>query len=318
MISDATIATYNAALNALARDLGYEVQLLYPDGYHWLANSEQVINVLKTMLPTTQNNKLFAIKYALNLADAPSEIHKPYTEYIGVVKDILAKSKAEKTKTDREEANWMEKADLEIILEDLKKNLPLKINNMEQYRNVMKYLVLKIHIETPLRNDLADAKIYLDPSNEDLQEIATNDDYNYILAISPGSAKYINNQYKTKKKYKQINIDFSPRLAFDLFHYAKEIIEYTSVAVIDPKGVETTNNLFLVNNERDKMNRNSYTKFMKTIFAPYEKKIASTMIRHIIVSDVYKLDKQQEDEKKELARVMGHSQSMAYGHYAKV
>ena len=317
MISDATVTTYNSALNALARDLGYEVELLYPDGYHWLANSEQVINVLKTMPYTTQNNKLFAIKYALNLADAPSELYTPYTDYVGVVKDALAKSKAEKTKSDREEANWMEKADLEIILEDLKKNLPLKINRMEQYRNVMKYLVLKIHIETPLRNDLADAKIYFDPNNEDLEEIATNDNYNYILVISPVSAKYINNQYKTKKKYKQINIDFSPRLALDLHHYAKEIIEYTSAAVIDPKQVETTNNLFLVNNERDKMNRNSYTKFMKTIFAPYEKKIASTMIRHIIVSDVYKLDKKEESVKKELARVMGHSQAMAYDHYAK-
>tara|TARA_R110000822_G_scaffold150752_1_gene289850 strand:- start:1254 stop:2066 length:813 start_codon:yes stop_codon:yes gene_type:complete len=267
---------------------------------------------------TTQNNKLFAIKYALNLADAPSELYTPYNDYILVVKDAIVQSKADKTKTDREEANWMEKADLEIILEDLKKNLPLKINRMEQYRNVMKYLVLKIHIETPLRNDLADAKIYFDPNNEDLEEIATNDNYNYILVISPMSAKYINNQYKTKKRYKQINIDFSPRLALDLYQYARDIIEYTSAAVIDPKQVETTNNLFLVNNERDKMNRNSYTKFMKTIFAPYEKKIASNMIRHIIVSDVYKLDKDEEAEKKELARKMGHSQATAYGHYAKV
>jgi hypothetical protein len=318
MMSDATIAVYNSALNALARDLGYEVVLLYPDGYHWLADSEKVINVLKTMPYNTQNNKLFAIKYALNLTDAPNEIYEPYLEYTGVVKDAIASAKADKAKSDKEEANWMEKEDLEIVVEDLKKNLPLKINRMDQYRAVMKYLVLKIHIETPLRNDLADAKIYLDPNNDELYEIANNDNYNYILAISPTSAKYINNQYKTSKKYKQINIDFSPRLSFDLFHYAKEIIEYTADALLDPKGSEMTNNLFLVNNERDKMNRNSYTKFMKSIFAPYEKKISSTMIRHIIVSDLYDLNKEKEAEKKELARVMAHNPITAYIHYAKV
>ena len=254
----------------------------------------------------------------MNLTDAPNEIYEPYLEYTGVVKDAIASAKADKAKSDKEEANWMEKEDLEIVVEDLKKNLPLKINRMDQYRAVMKYLVLKIHIETPLRNDLADAKIYLDPNNDELYEIANNDNYNYILAISPTSAKYINNQYKTSKKYKQINIDFSPRLSFDLFHYAKEIIEYTADALLDPKGSEMTNNLFLVNNERDKMNRNSYTKFMKSIFAPYEKKISSTMIRHIIVSDLYDLNKEKEAEKKELARVMAHNPITAYIHYAKV
>ena len=318
MISQNTINVYNSALKALARDLGYEAELLYPDGYHWLSDSEKVINVLKTMPPTTQNNKLFAIKYALNLTDAPPKIFKPYDDYIAIIKDELSKAKADKVKTEKEEANWLEREDLQIIVDDLKKNLPLKINTMNNYRNVMKYLVLRIHMETPLRNDLADAKIYFDPDAKQIEQIALDRKYNYILVIAPTKAKYINNQYKTKALYDQININFSESLSYDLFHYAKEIIEYTAVAVIDPKQVETTNNLFLVNNERDKMNRNSYTKFMKSIFAPYEKKISSTMIRHIIVSDVYKLDKEKEEEKKELARKMGHSQATAYQIYAKV
>lgn len=320
MISQNTINVYNSALKALARDLGYEAELLFPDGYHWLSDSEKVINVLKTMPLTTQNNKLFAIKYALNLAEAPTQIFKPYNDYIDIIFKEIKKRQADKAKTEKEEANWLEKEDLQIIVDDLKKNLPLKINTMNNYRNVMKYLVVRIHMETPLRNDLADAKIYFDPDAKQIEQIALDKKYNYILVIAPTKAKYINNQYKTKAIYDQININFSESLSYDLFHYAKEIIEYTAGAVLDPKDkeMETTDNLFLVNNERDKMNRNSYTKFMKSIFAPYEKKISSTMIRHIIVSDVYKLDKEKEEEKKELARKMGHSQATAYQIYAKV
>jgi hypothetical protein len=57
---------------------------------------------------------------------------------------------------------------------------------------------------------------------------------------------------------------------------------------------------------------------MKSIFAPYEKKISSTMIRHIIVSDLYDLNKEKEAEKKELARKMAHSLNTASTYYAKV
>ena len=58
--------------------------------------------------------------------------------------------------------------------------------------------------------------------------------------------------------------------------------------------------------------RNYYTKFMLRTFKKTGKAISSTMIRHSIVSDVYKIDKAQE-----LADVMGHSVAMAQQVYAK-
>jgi len=308
MPSESSIRVYNSTLNSLARDLGYDVQLLFPDGYEWLKDYKKVWKVIQMSTSLhTQNTKLFAVKYALELADAPLSYSAHYTKYISEVKEKLDAKYADNKKSQKEEANWLKVEDLENILEDLKKKLPRHINSMTDYKNVIKYLILKIHLETPLRNDLADAKIYLDPTKDEMKEMDENDDYNYIIVDSKDNkATFINNQFKTKKQFGQNKIDWSLDLAKDLKDYASEIIAYTD------------DHDFLVNNEKEKMNRNTYTKFMKTIFAPYGKDISTTMIRHIVVSDVYDLKEEEENQKKELAKNMGHTTYTARRIYAKV
>jgi len=308
MPSESTIRTYHSSLNSLARDLGYDVQLLFPDGYEWLKDYKKVFKVIQ-MSPSlnTQNTKLFAVKYALEMADAPLSYSANYTKYIGEIKEKLDAKYADNKKSQKEEANWLKVDDLVDILEDLKTKLPRHINSMTDYKNVIKYLLLKIHLQTPLRNDLADAKIYLDPTKDEMKEIDANDENNYILVDSmENKATFINNQFKTKKQFGQNKINWTSDLAKDFNEYAGEIIAYTD------------DHDFLVNNEREKMNRNTYTKFMKTIFAPYGKDISTTMIRHIIVSDVYDLKEEEENQKKELAKNMGHTIHTARRIYAKV
>ena len=66
------------------------------------------------------------------------------------------------------------------------------------------------------------------------------------------------------------------------------------------------------------MTPNNYTKFVKSIFTDYDKNISTSMIRHIIVSDLYDLDKETESSKKELAYKMGHTTNTASTIYAKI
>lgn len=309
MLSDSTLKVYNSSLSCLARDLGFEAQLLYPDGWKWLDEHEKVYNLIKlSKSPNTRNTRLFAIKYLLDLNEAPQELIDIYTGYTLEVKAEIEHNYEDHKKSEKETENWLTLKELEEILHDYEKKLPKHINSMDDYKRVMKYLILKIHMHVPLRNDLADAKIFNNPTAQQLEDIDKNRDINYII-IDGEKAFYINNQYKTKKKYGQNKVAFNEYVSKDLVDYAKEIIEYTP------------DNDFMVNNDRSKMNRNSYTKFVKSIFAPYDKNLSTTMIRHIVVSELYDLKEEDIDKdtkKKELAKNMGHSQFIANKVYAKV
>jgi len=300
--SQSSIKQYTAALNSLARDMGYPT---IPEGYQWLKDAHKVYEVIKNSYASynTRNNKLFAIKYYLDIYDAPPEILLEYEDYISEVKEAIEEQRADNKKSQKEEDNWLSKDQLITILKELEKKTKRGITNMTDYRNVMRYLLLKIHIETPLRNDLADAKIFRDPDEDDIKD--TN--YNYIVLDSKNkTATFIGNVFKTKKTHGQIKFNWSKDIYNELNHYYNDII------------AQNVENYFIVNQNGDKMTPNNYTKFMKSIFTDYDKNISTSMIRHIIVSDIYDLDKEKESNKKELAYKMGHSQQTAQSIYAKI
>jgi len=304
-ISETTVKTYNSALNALARNMGYDTSLMYPEGWHWLKNHKRVWKVIQlSESPHTQNTKLFAIKYILELNDdAPTELLLHYEDYISVVKEKISEIYAKNRKSVKQEENWLTKAELDEVLNALEKKVKRSFDNRTDYKNVMKYLILKIHLQTPFRNNLSEAKIYMDPTKEDLADTT----YNYIvLDSSDNSAVFIDNNYKTKNKYGQRTIIWSDEIAKELFHYYHDIIAFNK------------DHFFLTNNNDEKMTPNNYTKFLESIFRESGKKVSSTMIRNIVVSDLYALDKEDEEKKDLLAHNMGHSRNTAQKIYAKI
>jgi len=300
-VLESTIRTYTAHLNSLSRDLGHSIM---PEGYGWLKDHKTVFETIKVSpSANTWNNKLFAVKYLLDLEDAPKSLVKSYEVYITDVKAQIDQKYADNKKSDKEEANWLTKDQLMDILDDLEKKTKKSISSRKDYKDIMKYLCLKIHIETPLRNDLANAKIFLDPSEDDMKD----QEFNYIaLDSATKTAKFIDNVYKTKERHGRLVISWSADIAKELFHYYKDLV-----------GI-TYDNFFLTNNNGDKMTPNNYTKFLKSIFTDYDKNISSSMIRHIVVSDLYDLDEETEAKKKQLAHNMGHTKGVQSAIYAKV
>jgi hypothetical protein len=76
-------------------------------------------------------------------------------------------------------------------------------------------------------------------------------------------------------------------------------------------------NKWFVVGKRDQekpMTRNAFTKYLNKVFG---KNVSTSMIRHTIVSSVYKVDKDEYKQKQELADKMGHSVDMASLVYAK-
>lgn len=299
-VTESTIRVYTANLNSLARDMGYSVM---PEGYTWLKNHKAVFETIKlSPSKNTWNNKLFAVKYLLDLLDAPKNIALNYENYIAETKEQIEEARSNK-KTPKEDENWLTKKQLMDVLKDLESQTKRSIKTLAEYRNVMKYLCLKIHIETPLRNDLANSKIFLDPTDSDLE----NKDYNYIVLDSQTKvATFIDNVYKTKARHGTLVINWGEEISRELFLFYEPIINFT------------TDNYFLINQNGEQMTPNNYTKFLKGIFSSYDKNISSSMIRHIVVSELYELDEEKELAKKDLAYKMGHTQAIAGSIYAKL
>jgi len=72
------------------------------------------------------------------------------------------------------------------------------------------------------------------------------------------------------------------------------------------------NNWLLFKHNYEPMNRNDYTKLMNKTFESTGKKISTTLIRKMVVSDLYPVEKM-----KKLSSIMGHSIKTAVTDYAK-
>ena len=311
--SDSSIRTYVSSLNSLARDLGYDAQ---PEGFLWLTNASHVWSIINSALSNkgeplslgTKSNRLFSIKYLLECEDAPEDVWNSYEPYVAIVKKALDAQYADNAKSAKQEAEWLSSDDIKKILDDLEKSVPKKIDitNASAYRNLMKYLVLKFQLNTPVRNDVADAKIYLNPAPEDIAD----ESINYIVLNSSNrSGQFIDNIYKTKFRNGQLVIDLEQSLVDDLFQYYDTLINFSP------------HHWFILNNDGDRMERNNLTKFIQSIFRPYNKNISTRMLRTIISTEAEHLTKEDlvvEKKTLELCRQMGHSLGVHKKYYTKV
>ena len=106
MPTESTIRVYTANLNSLARDMGYSVM---PEGYEWLKNHKAVFQTIQlSPSKNTWNNKLFAVKYLLDVLDAPKNIALNYENYIAETKEQIEEARSNK-KTPKEDENWLQK-----------------------------------------------------------------------------------------------------------------------------------------------------------------------------------------------------------------
>jgi hypothetical protein len=313
MPSDASIRTYISSLNSLAKDLGHQHQ---PEGWAWLSNAKSVWNTIDTSISNrgeniswaTKSVRLFSIKYLLEAEEAPHAIWADYEPYVIEVKNELEKQYAENTKSANEAAQWMTLVELKKVLDDIEKQVPKRIDssNPGGYRNLMKYLVLKFHLDTPIRNDLSDAKIYKDPRPEDIADESCN----YIILDSANrTGEFIDNIYKTKARYGTLKFPLTQAMTEDLLQYYNILI------------VHSPDHWFITNIDGEQMTRNNFTKFVQGIFRPYGKNISTSMLRKIIRSDFECMTKEDfiiEQQSIELARIMGHTLGVAKKYYTKV
>ncbi len=292
-ITDSTLRIYNLNLSQLA---DYYDKPLSPELFK---NFKEIRKDLEELRYTnsTLKNKISSIIVYLRMMKQPKEILNEYTDYFDMLSGRISKDHAKMDKTKKESDNWMTKDQLIEYVDELKKELPDKPTSKSDMAKWMRYITLLIHINYPFRNELADTEI--------VTKITDNDpNINYIVVAKDKVSALIQN-YKTRKTYKDIKINFIPTVADEIRTYYKHLNKYKKLNQIN-------NNWFLLSKDGSKMTRNDFTYFVKSIFEPLGKNISTTMIRKIIVSALYPVE-----QMKALAQTMGHSIDVAMEYYAK-
>jgi hypothetical protein len=297
-IKESTKKIYISNLNKIIKDYGvnnkndFNIDLL------------NKIKSDKSLKDNTIKNKLNTIYVYLKSEKYDNEIIDAYKNEIKIINNEIDKVQQQKVKSEKEKENWIDKEYINNKLLTLKKsidiNKKLKLYSYDQLKEYMNYIILLIHSLYPMRNDLSDTEILY------LKDYKENDiNKNYII-LSKNTGYILLNNFKTNKKYGSIKYDFKGELLRELIKYNDYLNKYKNINKID-------NKFLLINKNGDKLNRNDYTKFFISIFKDDNKNIGTTLMRKVIISQVWDNIEQIED----MAHKSQHSISIALKNYVK-
>jgi len=268
----------------------------------FLKNTNNVINNLADLKPTTQKTYLASIVVALD-SQKEKEYEKPLDKYrelmIENIKSYNAELKEQK-KSGTQDKNWTTIKALRKVITNYKKQLDTmgtfqksKEQISRKEKDILqKWLVGSLYIidnkNPPLRNDYTPMEIvslsqYNSLSDKELE------DNNYLVIQSRNKKYFSFGEYKTSKTYGIKKIDIGSKLNSVLNIYLK---------YHDSK-------YLLLNNRADPMSANGLTKYIQKVFEPTGKKISANLLRHIYISEF--ITGPTLKEKEELGEKMGHN-----------
>jgi hypothetical protein len=304
-IKKSSLMTYLSALKTIKKKLepGEPVSL---DNTDFIQDFDKVMTHinLETKI-TSKKNKLTAILVALN-SDTPK--NQPLIDKYGKeLKDLGEKYMTflkNQTKTDAQKKNWLSYEELVTIVNKIMAEVKFReitkkaeLSNKE-FDILQQLLVLRTYLAFPLRNDFADMKVMTSKAFKGLSD-KDKDEINFLI-ISPNNKKSFHiNQFKNKK------------------FIGSKILEVPSKLnrVINLWLKHNKSGWYLVKTDRkEPMNPNSITKFLNKIFLKYSnKKISTSMIRHIVISHLLKDEptiKEQDKEKENIENTFLHTKEM--------
>jgi hypothetical protein len=302
-ISEKSLNIYLKNLNKLAKDMtGKEWS-----GTKFLKDFDDVIKHLGEKSLSTRKNYLASILVGLSptgrgkYEKGYEKVAKEYTDYLTSQAKEYETQIIEQKKTAKQEGKWTTKEALDKVrktyanaikkLGYTQKSKEFRKGKEKRHHElIQKYLVASLYLlHPPRRNSYANMKVL---SNTEFNKLTDKekDEGNYLVVVSRNSKFFSFGDYKTKKKYgvQKINVDKPLNSVLNLW-----------------LNFNTTENL-LVDSRGNKMTTNGLTKFLYKTFEPTGKKISSTMIRHIVLTDKYG-DESGYKEKLDTATKMGHS-----------
>lgn len=281
-ITDSSVTTYVSMLsNFFYREHDKDIPL----DMSFFRNEKRIMEILKDRPASTRKTMLAAI-VVLNGKDYKHEIlDKQMTEDAKTNAEELIKQ----VKTKKQDDNWVEYD----VVKDFQKRYEVealkrldskgKLNEHDK-EFITRYMMLTLSsgiYMPPRRNEMCFIKI------TDVDE--SKDNY-----IDMSNNEFVYNQYKTVRKYGEQRVDFQPAFKAILKKYLAKVKGQT----------------FLLEHQGKPYLSTELTRELHKIF---DKKISTSMLRHIYLSSVYK-DVPAITEMQERASAMGHSisESMKY------
>jgi len=269
--------------------------------FNFLKNKEEILNKIKKLKPTTQRSYIISICSVLR--DIP-KYKKMYEEYFELLKDFNNDLKVNTDKSEKQEKNWISQEEVLSVHKKLKEdvmNLLQKKRKIDKavFNKLLNYMILSLYtLINPRRN-----------KDYSLMKIASNtddDNYNYLMIDKKNTMKFLLNKYKTDKKYHSVEIEVPDDL--------KEVIQlYLKYHPLKAELKKKDYDIPFLVDEQGKGLKNSteITKILNKIFG---KKISSSMLRNIFLTDKYG---DVMEELKSDVKHMGTSVDVAMNTYIK-
>jgi hypothetical protein len=246
-------------------------------------NTNTQRNLLNSIIIFTKASKL-KDDYIKQYENKRDTLHQKYED--------LAKSH---TPTLRQKQNWVTVEEFDSVLDKMKKRIKdfnmWKLYNEEEkaWSYLQSYVILMVYRNHQLRNDIGNMKyIY---ANKDVMDDKTN--YLVISSKRNPSFSMILNDFKTRKSHGQIKFDIENE---ELIKVLKKWLKVNS---------NENHYLFMKADRKTPLTASQLSKLIIKVFEKYTgKKIGSSMIRHVMLSDKYSdVLKNMRDDASE----MGHS-----------
>ena len=262
--------------------------------FKFLNNVEKIVEKISKYKPNTQRGILISIVSVLGCCPEDKKLMKTRKKYYDLMnnKNTEIKENVTDEPTDEQKENWISWEDVKDKFNELKievdKFKDNKRINEKESDILLCYMLLALYIyNQPRRNKDYQFMNVVKKYNDIL-----DDDINYL---SMEDNRFIFNNYKTSKKYGKQILDINPDLQGCISVYLKFHPKILG------KITKKTNVPFLVIDGHPLVQTNSVTKILNKIFG---KKISSSALRHIFLSDKYK---DVAKEMKEDAEAMAHS-----------
>jgi superfamily II DNA helicase RecQ len=264
--------------------------------YKFLENTDEVMQKLQHLKPTTRKAYLTCIVSCLNCYKDNKKLSKLCAKYYILMNDAVKvlKETPSSAMTKTQSTNWLDWNKIQDIYKSNHDKVMKFINNKElsetQYTQLLNFVVLSLYVLIPPRRNLDYMVMYI------VKNKPTSKDKNYLIV---DNNQFEFNVFKTAKKTEGESIEDIPE---DLQHVIYDMY-FKHHPLIKNKKITTKSLIpFLVYSDAKPLTTsNSITRILNKVF---DKKIGVSMLRHSYLTFKYG-DVNSEREKD--AHAMGHN-----------
>ncbi len=289
-----------------------KLQKIYDtNNYDFLNDPDDVMDKIKDLHYLSQRNILNAIVVllmALNHDGKYDELLTTYGESRDELNDKYSDEQKSGVISDKQSKNFTTTEEIFKMINDMNEDLkPLKKKSKDDLTKKEKqllqaYTLFNIYSRMPMRNDVAGMTAINQAAYKKLSEDEKKEN-NYLVVPSKGQIYFVLNQYKTSKKYKELDLPIEdPNLRKILRYYLKM------------NGTEMGGVLFKTSTGKP-LTRTELSKVLLKYSKKYiDKSISTTLLRKIYLSSKYGNMKEELEKDN---KVMGHSKAVALDTYVK-